>query len=55
MLRRSIIGLCLLVGGLLIGGVGWSTADNEVIGCAFGFVGLMTVLSGGMLLQSGRS
>ncbi|WP_411701076.1 hypothetical protein [Conyzicola sp.] len=58
MFRRQLIGLALLVGGLVIGGGGWtmaSAADNELLGLVFGFVGLMTVLSGGMLMQRGTS
>ncbi|GGB03011.1 hypothetical protein GCM10010979_17050 [Conyzicola nivalis] len=46
----------LLVGGLLLGGGGWSVASaagNELLGLFFGFLGLMTVLSGGMLMQRG--
>jgi len=55
MLRRQLIGLSLLLGGLAIGGLGWTLAENEIIGAFFGFVGLMTVLSGGMLMQRGTS
>ncbi|GAB3605549.1 hypothetical protein GCM10027413_09580 [Conyzicola nivalis] len=56
MFRRQLIGLMLLVGGLLLGGGGWSVASaagNELLGLFFGFLGLMTVLSGGMLMQRG--
>jgi len=53
--RRQMIGLILLVGGLALGGIGWTVAENEVIGLFYGFVGLMTLLSGGMLLHSGSS
>ena len=52
-LLRRLLGLALLLGGLLIGGVGWTLAENEVIGSAFGLVGLLTLLSGGMLLHAG--
>ena len=54
-MRRQLIGLALLVGGLAIGGIGWTLAENEVIGAFYGFVGLMTVLSGGMLMHRGTS
>jgi hypothetical protein len=55
MLRLQLIGLALLVGGLLIGGLGWTLADNEVTGSAFALVGLVTLLSGGMLLHNSTS
>jgi membrane-bound ClpP family serine protease len=55
MLRLQLIGLALLVCGLLIGGLGWTFAENEVIGCAFALVGLVTLLSGGMLLHNSTS
>jgi hypothetical protein len=55
MFRRQLIGLALLVGGLAFGGIGWSLAANEIDGMFYGFVGLMTVLSGGMLMHSGTS
>ena len=55
MLRRQLLGLALLVGGLLIGGIGWTLAENEIVGSFYGFVGLMTLLSGGMLMHSGTS
>jgi len=53
MFRRQLIGLALLVGGLVVGGVGWSLAENEIVGLFYGFVGLLAVLSGGMLMHSG--
>jgi hypothetical protein len=56
MYRRQLVGLVLLVGGLALGGGGWSMASaagNELLGLFFGFVGLLTVLSGGMLMQRG--
>jgi hypothetical protein len=55
MFRRQLIGLALLVGGLVVGGAGWWLAENEIVGMFYGFVGLMTVLSGGMLMHSGTS
>jgi hypothetical protein len=55
MLRRQLIGLALLVGGLAVGGLGWTLAENEIIGMFYGFIGLLTVLSGGMLMHSGTS
>jgi len=55
MLRRQLIGLALLLGGVLIGGGGWMLAENEVIGLAFALVGLITLLCGGMLLHASSS
>ena len=55
MLRRQLIGLTLLLVGLAIGGLGWTLAENEIVGLFWGFVGLMVLLSGGMLMQRGTS
>jgi len=52
MLRLRLIGLALLVGGLLVGCLGWTLAGDEVTGLAFALVGLITLLSGGMLLHN---
>jgi hypothetical protein len=55
MLRLQVLGFVMLVGGLIIGGGGWKYAmviQNEALGLLFGFIGLMVVLCGGLLLHA---
>ena len=52
MTRATIVGLLLLVGGTAFGAVGWLLAPDEVTGLGLGFVGLMVLLCGGMLLHA---
>lgn len=55
--KLQIVGFALLVGGLLIGAIGWAATgargeEGEIYGLVWGFLGLMTLLSGGLLLAA---
>ncbi|MCU1406450.1 MAG: hypothetical protein JWQ43_2753 [Glaciihabitans sp.] len=58
MTRNQIVGFALLVGGLLIGIIGrlvhGGEESGEIYVAFWGFIALMTIISGGMILARTR-